>query len=90
MKKKIQLTESQLNRIVEICVKNVINEENKEGVGLWLLNAAEELWKVQQSGLIAFTSPSPSSTEKELVDYVKKAEAYAYKAYNLYKSLYER
>ena len=89
MKKKIQLTESQLNKLIMESVKQVLNETSGDiNVYQTLVDAADKLWQVKQSGLIAFTSPNPSSTELQLKQYVEKAEAFINMAMKLYEQLY--
>ena len=83
----IRLNESDLNRLVKETVKHVL-KENNVNVYDTLMDVAEKMWQIKESGLIALTSPNPSSTELELKQCIEKADAYIYKAARLYKSLY--
>lgn len=88
-KQTIRLNESDLNRLVKEYVKKILKESDVN-VYDTLQDIAEKLWQIKKSGLIAFTSPNPSSTELELKQCIEKADAYIYKATQLYKSLYRQ
>ena len=86
-KQTVKINESQLKKIVEESVKKIFEE--KVNVYNNLVDIEEKLWQIKESGLIAFTSPNPSSTELELKQCIEKADAYIYKAAKLYQSLYK-
>ncbi len=88
----IRLSENQLKDIVKETVRTVLNEAEGNGINVYaaLLDAAEKFELIKESGLIAFTSPNPSSTEQELKDCVQKALSLTYKATSLYSQLYKR
>lgn len=73
MKQKIRLTEGDLHRIVNESVKRVIKEGQMGSVVGNLQQANALLSDVMNSGFIPFTSPAPSSTEKELKDAIIEA-----------------
>ena len=91
-KQTIRLTEAQFHNIVKEAVNDVLNKAEGNGINVYaaLLDAAEKFELIKESGLIAFTSPNPSSTEQELKDCVQKALSLTYKATNLYSQLYKR
>lgn len=88
-KQTIKLNESDLNRLVKESVKMILKESDVN-VYNTLRDIAGKIQEIKESGLIAFTSPSPSSTELELKQCIEKADAYIYKATQLYKSLYQQ
>ena len=91
-KQTIRLSENQLHDIVKETVRTVLKESEGNGINVYaaLLDAAEKFELIKESGLIAFTSPNPSSTEQELKDCVQKALSFTYKATELYSKLYKR
>ena len=88
MKQTIKINENQLKQIVNESVKQVLKESNVS-VYNELVEIAEHIGMIKESGLIAFTSPAPSSTETELKSCIENAEHSIYKAMRLYQSLYK-
>ncbi len=73
MKQRIKLTESDLHRIVNRSVKRVLREGQMGTTVENLQQAHALLSDIMNSGFIPFTSPAPSSTEKELKDAIIEA-----------------
>ena len=76
---KIKITHNDLKQIIKESVKRVVNEEVGSTCQA-LQQALSIIGGVKESGLIAFTSPNPSSTEVELTKNLKAAEMYLQKA----------
>ena len=73
MKQRIRLTEGDLHRIVNESVKRVLREGQMGSAVDNLQQAHVLLSDIMNSGFIPFTSPAPSSTEKELKDAIIEA-----------------
>ena len=87
MKKRIKLTESQINRMVKESMKAILKEES---INYNLSSIIQQLKQLTQSGWIPFASPSPSSTELKLKTEVLRAIECLVHAEILNKSLYDR
>lgn len=85
MKRKIKLTESQLNRVVKESMKAILKEES---INDDLSSIIQQLKQLTQSGWIPFASPAPSSTELRLKTEVLRAIECLEHAEILNKSLY--
>lgn len=85
MKKRIKLTESQINRIAKESIKTILKEGR---VVEDLSSIIQQLKQLTQSGWIPFASPAPSSTELKLKTEVLRAIECLERAVILNKSLY--
>ena len=72
-KRRIRLTEGDLGRIVKESVKRTLNETENGTTFEELENVRQILSDIMNSGFIPFSSPSPSSTEKEIADAIIEA-----------------
>lgn len=90
MKKQIQITEAQINNVVKSVLKEWCSETQRQDDNSTynkLIDISIKLDMIINSGFIPFASPSPSSTELELANAVKKAQELINKAAALCKSL---
>lgn len=87
MKKKIRLTESQINRIAKESIKTILKEERAVDE---LSSILQQLKQLTQSGWIPFASPHPSSTESRIKVEILRAIECLENAEILNKSLYDR
>lgn len=87
MKKRIKLTESQINRMVKESMRAILKEES---INDDLSSIIQQLKQLTQSGWIPFASPFPSSTELKLKTEVLRAIECLENAEILNKSLYDR
>ena len=85
MRKRIRLTENQINRMVKESMRAILKEESIDDD---LSSIIQQLKQLTQSGWIPFASPSPSSTELKLKTEVLRAIECLEHAEILNKSLY--
>ena len=93
-KNRVRLTESGLRRIVNKSVRNTLNEASfvskNDSVNYILSSILRELEDITNSGYIPFASPSPSSTEQKVKDYIYQAMSCIEAAIKYDRQLYNR